>query len=106
MDLEKVRDVERCAVILEAVDASGESIAGWCRAHGVDPAGVYRLQHRTRELLRQREETRLVPVHVSPIQPTAALYEVRLPSGIELRVADDFASATLVRLVRALEEAC
>lgn len=110
MDLERVRDVERCAAILLEVDASGESIAGWCRKHGVDAGGVYRLRYRARGLLREREQTRLVPVHVTPSQvnvaPSAALYEIRLPSGVELRVADDFASATLVRLVRALEEAC
>ena len=99
-------DARRC---LAAAAASGTSLYAWCRANDVPSSTLYRWQHR---LGVARDPVRLIEVIArpeparapTPVSVSAAHYVVSV-KDVTITVSDDFADATLARLL-AVARAC
>ena len=77
---------------IEAWRSSGESVAGFCRARGLNYAQFVYWQR----VLRTSPVAALVPVVVDAVQAPPSPIEVRLPNGVQVRctsVADALALA-------------
>ncbi|MCW5790253.1 MAG: hypothetical protein KIT72_07525 [Polyangiaceae bacterium] len=111
--MRKIRMEAEARRCLAQVEASGRSLAGWARAHGVDVQSLYGWR---RALKRHGDGySRVTGEGVSPPQfvelvaapegrdvpDTAARYVVCL-EGARIEVDDSFRADTLARLVRAL----
>lgn len=98
-------DARRC---LAAADASGLSLYAWCRENRVPESTLSRWRKR---LSSAQSPTRLVEVVVRPTTDQVAVQVTRLAryavavNDVTITVGDDFADATLGRLL-ALARAC
>lgn len=100
-------DARRC---LAAADASGLSLYAWCRENRVPESTLSRWRKRLASSSAQGS-ARLVEVVVRPATPGGAVQVTRLAryavavNDVTITVGDDFADATLGRLL-ALARAC
>jgi hypothetical protein len=103
MTRRKVRDQSDAAELLEALDASGQSLPDFCMARGLDGRSLNCWRHNL-----QRDEApgsrgiRLV--ELTAARPTAAVYRV-VVDRFEVEVDDHFRDDTLARLL-AVVAAC
>lgn len=109
--------------LINAVDASGETIAEYARSHGINPWLLYDWRRRLGATARPGPtagkppaqagaSTRgaFLPVRIAQPQtsvaPSAEPLEVVLAGGRRVRVPSNFDDAALRRLVSVLEEVC
>jgi hypothetical protein len=101
--VERVRDEARARTLVAELNASGLTVAAFCKARRIASWTLYEWRKRIEEPPRLLE----VRVSAAPV-PVAepAVYEVALANGRSVRVGDTFREETLVRLVAALERRC
>jgi transposase-like protein len=95
----KVWTEAQARVVLEEQARSGESINAFARRHGVTPQRV----RWWRDRIAKKKTFALLPARVVDSQSHRAAFEVALRTGHVVRVANDFDTGALDRLVRALE---
>jgi hypothetical protein len=99
--------------VLEDIELSGESVSEYGRRRGLDPQRLYRWKRITTAPKPQpivALASEFLPVRVTPdvasvssARPKPA-FEVVLPGGRLVRVAEGFDATTLVRLLATLED--
>jgi transposase len=90
---------------LAALQRSGKSVRAFAKEHGVDPQRLWSWRRRVaegdrttfRELIVRPSSAAQTPEERSP-------FEIRLPSGIVIRVSAGFESDALARLLDVLEQ--
>jgi transposase-like protein len=86
-------------VVLDALERSGEPVAAFAAAHGVDAQRLYVWRRR---LGASAEHTSFREVVIAEPAPRTASFEVVLPTGVTVRVGPSFDSAALARLLEVL----
>lgn len=71
---------------IEAWRSSGESVAGFCRSHGLTYAQFVYWQRMLRAP--SAESLALVPVMVETVAPSSSPIELALPNGVQVRCAN------------------
>jgi len=100
---------EDARVVVEAWRGSGETLAGFCRAHGLSAKRLSRWAARL-----DTEEVRFHPVVLTkggdtpnPIgQEACEAIEIELPGGAMVRLPSGFLQEDLERILAALESRC
>jgi hypothetical protein len=88
--------------VLDALERSGEPVAAFAAARGLDAQRVYVWRRR---LGANAGRTTFREVVIAEPVPQAASFEVVLPSGVTVRVATSFDPDALVRLLGVLSRA-
>lgn len=91
---------DEARVVVDAWRASGETLAAFCRQHGVAPARVSRWAKQ----LRRPAPVQFHPVHLraTTAPESRQSFEVELPDGTNIHVPSGFELADLQRILAAL----
>src|SRR5262245_47587976 len=98
---ERIGDITRARELVEAWEASGLSMAAFCRQRKVASWSFYEWRRRLDVAV-----PALVEVKIAPRPVPSAIYEVELANGRRLRVDANFDDQAVARLVVVLEHAC
>ena len=94
-------EARRC---LADLGRSGLSLNGWCRQHGVSYSSLYGWRRRLSEPAVPLVE--LVATPTPPTTPKATARYAVVVGDVQVVVGDDFADATLVRLLKVVAATC
>lgn len=91
-------EADACACLAD-LERSGLTLNGWCRAHNV---GYDSLRTWRRRLAAANPATLVELVPAAPVNtgPTRPAHYTLLVGAVQLVVQDDFADATLARIIR------
>lgn len=95
--------------MIAAQERSGEGVAQFAEARGLNAATLYWWRSQLRR--RDRREPEFVPIEIVDARPATvrdarAVFELELVGGRRLRVPTGFDAEELARLIAAVERAC